>query len=71
MSQDRLDGSGGKLVSPILAHTQDNTHCDKPLIHLRRQFIRKERACVIHELIIQMDKQEFNVFGHFQSNLHS
>jgi len=66
-----MDGSGEKLGSPILVHTQDNTHCHKPLIHLRRQFKRKESACVIHELIIQMDKQKFNVIGHFQSNLHS
>jgi hypothetical protein len=66
-----MDGSGGKLGSPILVHTQDNTQCHKPLIHLRRQFMRKESACVIHELIIQMDKQKFYVNGHFQSNLHS
>jgi len=65
------DGSGEKFGSPILVHTQDNTHCHKPSIHLRRQFIRKESACVFHELIIQMDKQEFNVIGNFQSNLHS
>ena len=65
------DSSGGKFGLPILVHTQDNTHCHKPLIHLSRQIIRNESVHVIHELIIQMDKQEFTVIGHFQSNLHS
>jgi len=63
--KNKKDGSGGNLGSPLLVHTQDNTHCHKPSIHLRRQFIRKESACVIHELIMQMDKQVFNVTGHF------